>query len=245
MKYGILAKTSPAMWAAVGLSAALGSVAARAISVRRICPAQSLADALLVTDSLPGAPIATGLLPEQLMTSCASYLVQVNIAAAGQGLLGAQEDVAGRSRSASHSYSGAVSTVLTESAKDDQILTYAVNIPAVGEVRGTRRVGPLNLGHVPPTRTMMDTMQITLQDNYTVQMETDFQAAENVFLAHCRPSGPAVLRDNHGNTARIFLNNDGQVTGTVTRDSHIVGRIEGTASSQLSLRPSLISPEKP
>ncbi len=245
MKYGIYAKSSPALWAAVGLSAALGSFAARAISIRRICPAQSLADSLLLTESLPGATILSGQLPEELMTSCAAYLVQVTVAAAAQGLAGSQDDAAGQCRTATHSYTGATSTVLTESRKDDQVLTYAVNIPGVGEVRGTRQVGPLNLGHVPPVRKMMDTMQITLQDNYTVQMETDFQAAENMLLAHCRPSGPVVLRDNHGNAARIFLGTDGHVTGTITRDSHIVGRIEGTAPGQLSLRPSLIPPEKP
>jgi hypothetical protein len=76
-------------------------------------------------------------------------------------------------------------------------------------------------------------------------METDFVAAENMLLAHCRPIGAAVLRDNHGNAARIFLSTDGHITGAITRDSHIVGRIEGTVHGQLSLRPSLISPEKP
>ena len=116
---------------------------------------------------------------ETVLAACAAYVVDVAYRAAeGQGLPGVAEDPIGHSRTHRHPYTHAVTTVLTESHAPDHLLTYAVTLPEIGEVRGTRRVGALRVTGLSPARPAPDTVQITLTHDYTAQMETEFEIAD-------------------------------------------------------------------
>jgi hypothetical protein len=215
---------------AVGLAAVAvtGLVAVRYMGVRNINSAERLADALLNTDALRNA---AGKLPDvtaSVLGTCAIYAVNVAFRAAeGVGTLGSGEDPVGEVRTATHPYTGASVTVLTESNSPDHLLTYSVTIPDVGQVSGTRRIGATKVASVPPARPEADTIQITLKEDYVALIETEFQIAEYVFTGKTRLYGALNLRDNQGNAGRLNIGYDGNVSGTVTREAKVVGRFEG------------------
>lgn len=213
------------------------ALVARLYGARRYNGAERLAEALLETERLTAAARSLPNASETVLAACAAYLIQVAYRAAeGQGLTAGIEDPIGYSRTHRHPYTQAVTTVLTETHAPEHRLTYAVNIPDVGEVRGTRKVGGLRVTGLSPSRPAPDTAQITLPHGYTAQMETEFEIAEYLVTGQTRLFGAATLRDNQGNVGRINVGFDGTVTGTITRDAHIVGRFEGKVSQNITFR---------
>ncbi len=234
-------KTEPAQWLLLGVGVAAAAAAARIFSVQRICGAQMLADALLHTDPLQNTVRADMSLPEEKLAACAGYLAAVVFAAAHSGLAGGVDDYAGQVRNATHSYTEAAATVLTESTSPDQVLTYTVQIPGVGEVRGSRTLSAIHFRSGLPMRSAPDTMQITLQEDYVAQIESLFCMQENLLTGQAKPYGSAILRDNRGTVGRLYIAPNGGVSGAVTRDARVVGRLEGTAPSGMVFRPHLLN----
>ena len=214
-----------------------GVAGLRLLAARKINGAERLAEALLDTEKLNEAQRSLPEASETVLAACAAYVVGVAYRAAeGQGLAGVSEDPIGHSRTHTHPYTHAVTTVLTESHAPDHLLTYAVNLPEIGEVRGTRRIGALRVTGLSPARPAPDTVQITLTHDYTAQMETEFEIADYLVMGHTRVFGSATLRDNKGNVGRINIGFDGTVTGTITREARVVGRFEGKVSTGVTFR---------
>jgi len=161
-------------------------------------------------------------------------------AAAGEGVTA--EDPEGYSRTHEHPYTHATVTVLTEKHAPEHLLTYAVDLPDVGEVRGTRRVGAVHPAGLTPARPAIDTAQITLPHGYTAQLESEFEIADYLVTGQTKLFGAATLRDNRGNVARLNIAYDGGVSGTITRDAHVIGRFEGKVSTGVTFRQYEIGP---
>jgi len=234
----LLAKKPNAGHIALAVSAAVGTVAiARYFSARKVNGAERLAEALIDTDSLKEAAQKLPDASEAVLAGCATYLIRVAYrAAAGQGAATGLEDPIGNSRTLSHSYSKAIATVLTESHSPDHMLTYAVMIPDVGEVRGTRRVGSMKISGLSPARPAPDVAQISLKDDYTAQLESAFEIADYLVTGRTRLFGTAMLRDNRGNVGRVHIGFDGAVTGTITREAKVIGRFEGSLADGARFR---------
>ena len=214
-----------------------GVAGLRLLGARKINGAERLAEALLDTEKLNEAQRSLPEASETVLANCAAYVVGVAYRAAeSQGIGGVSEDPIGHSRTHNHPYTHAVTTVLTESHAPDHLLTYAVNLPEIGEVRGTRRIGSLRVTGLSPARPAPDTVQITLTHDYTAQMETEFEIADYLVMGHTRVFGSATLRDNKGNVGRINIGFDGTVTGTITREARVVGRFEGKVSTGVTFR---------
>jgi hypothetical protein len=221
--------------------AGLGVVAMRYAGVRRYNGAERLAEALLDSDPLHDAARSLPEASETVLAACATYLVSVAYRAAiGEGV--AAEDPIGHSRTHEHPYTHATVTVLTESHAPEHLLTYAVNLPDIGEVRGTRRVGPIHTAGLTPARPAIDTTQITLPHGYTAQLESEFEIADYLVIGQIKLFGAATLRDNQGNVARLNIAYDGGVSGTITRDAHIIGRFEGKVATGVTFRQYEIGP---
>jgi hypothetical protein len=214
-----------------------GLAGLRLLAARKINGAERLAEALLDTEKLHEAQRGLPEASETVLAACAAYVVNVAYRAAeGQGVAGVMEDPIGHSRTHRHPYTHAVTTVLTESHAPDHLLTYAVTVPELGEVRGTRRVGSLRVTGLSPARPAPDTVQITLTHDYTAQAETEFEIADYLVTGRTRLFGSATLRDNRGNVGRINIGFDGTVTGTVTREARVVGRFEGKVSTGVTFK---------
>lgn len=210
-----------------------GLVAARYIERRHINGAERLANALLDTGKLTNAARTLPDSTECVLAACAAYAVNMAYRAAeGVGSAGGEEDPIGYSRTHTHPYSHVVATVLTEANAPEQLLTYAVTIPDVGDVRGTRRVGAVNAG-LPPTRPTPDAIQFSLADEYSAQFESEFEVGEYLVLGRTRLTGAATLRDNRDNVGRLNIAPDGAISGTITRNARVIGRFEGNAAHGL------------
>ena len=218
-------------------SAAAAAVAARYYTTKNINCAETLSESLLDTDRLKDAVRDIPEMSEGLLAACAAYFTQFAARVAeGQGMPGSSEDIPGFSRTKQHPFTHSIATVITEENTPEQKLTYAVVIPSIGEVRGTRRTQNIRLALFPPSRPVFDTLQITLPNDYTAQIETELLMTESLSSWQTRLYGTAVLRDNRGNVGRFHIAMDGQITGAVTRDAHVIGRFEGKAPSDFRFR---------
>ncbi|MCW3100043.1 MAG: hypothetical protein JWL77_5661, partial [Chthonomonadaceae bacterium] len=105
-----------------------------------------------------------------------------------------------------------------------------------------RRVGMLQITDFVPAHATPDTVQIVLTGGYTAQIETDLNTAENMIVGKDRVFGSLALHDNQGNAGHIKVGFDGTLSGTITRDSRIIGRFEGKISEGLRFTPYQLSP---
>jgi hypothetical protein len=225
-------------------TAALTSVVAvRYFGSRKASAAERLTEGLLETTRLH---TAIGHLPDAshlALAECGGYLLNVALRAApGVGIARGDDDPIGSSRTQTHSFTGTTATVRTEAAAPDRTINYAVTIPDIGEVRGIRRVGALQMEGFVPAHATPDTVQIVLTDGYTAQIETDLHTAENMIVGKDRVFGSLALHDNQGNAGHIHVGFDGTLSGTITRDSRIVGRFEGKIAEGLRFTPYQIPP---
>ena len=68
-------------------------------------------------------------------------------------------------------------------------LNYTVIVPDVAEVRGIRRHGPLTLDELLPAYAVPETAQISLQDGYTAQIESDLHVTDAFVTGKARMYG--------------------------------------------------------
>jgi hypothetical protein len=236
-------KISPKATLALLSAAGVALVASRYFSSRKISAAERLAEALLDTERLRDGAQKLPDHSEAVLAACAGYLVNLAYRAAeGVGLASGLEDPVGYSRTHSHPYTHATATILTEANGPEHLLTYAVTIPNVGEVRGTRRVGALHMSGMTMARPAPDTLQITLPEGYTAQLESEFETPEYLLIGRNHVFGAATLRDNRGNVGRLNISYDGTIAGTVTRDARVIGRFEGKAQHGLYFKQYQLEP---
>jgi hypothetical protein len=230
--------------ALLGTAALTSVVAVRYFGTRKAGAAERLTEGLLDTTRLQ---TAAGHLPDAshlALAECAGYLLNTALRAApGVGIARGDDDPIGSSRTQTHSFTSATATVRTESAAPNRTINYAVTIPEVGEVRGIRRIGALQLSGIVPAHATPDTVQIVLTNSgYTAQIEADLHTAETMIVGKDRVFGSLALHDNQGNAGHIQVGFEGNVTGTITRDSRIIGRFEGKLSEGLRFTPYQIPP---
>ena len=215
-----------------------GIVGARYLSTRKVSAAERLADVLLDTEPLREAARSSPDRPEARLAACANYLVDVCYRSAeGWGIGTGANDPIGHTRTATHRYTQASSSVLTEAHVPEHVLNYSVNIPDIAEVRGIRRHGPLALNGILPAYPVPETAQISLPDGYTAQMESDVHVTEAFVTGKARLFGAVTLRDNQGNVGRINIGTDGVINGTITRDARVVGRLDGRLGDAIEFKP--------
>jgi len=221
--------------ATIGLTSA---VALRYFSNRKATSADRLTEGLLDTARLQ---TAVGHLPDSshlALAECAGYLLNVaQVAASGVGIRRGDDDPIGASHTQTHSFTGTTATVRTEAAAPERIINYAVTVPEVGEVRGVRRIGLLKMNGLVPVHDTPDTVQIVLTDLYTAQIEADLQAVDTMNVGPDRVFGDLALHDNQGNAGHLKVGFDGTLSGTITRESRIIGRFEGKISEGLRFTP--------
>ena len=223
-----------------------GLVAARYFGAKKVGAAERLANALIDTGRLTGATVYSSSSPETALAECAAYLINVSVgASSGMGRAGGAEDPIGHSRSVRHPYTHVSATVLTESTGSTQVLTYSVDLPDGGAVRGTRTVRPQRLSGLTMARPTPDTVQISLGDDYSAQLESEFEATDYLITGKNQVFGTATLRDNRGNVGRLNVGRDGVISGTITRDARVVGRFDGAAATGVNFQRYQIPPEQP
>jgi hypothetical protein len=214
-----------------------GVAAARLLSGRKEDPAQRFTEALLATERLREAAKQMPDASERLLAACAAYLLDVAYhSAEGLRARGGTEDAIGKSRTRVHPYTHAAATVLTEALAPEHVLTYAVTLPEAGEVRGTRHVGGLHISGLAPARPLRDTTQIALEDGYTAQLESELEIGEYLVTGRTRLFGQMTLRDNRDNVGRLHIGYDGAVSGTITRESRVIGRFQGRITDGLQFK---------
>ena len=225
-------------------TAALTSVVAvRYFGSRKACAAERLAEGLLETTRLQAAADHLPDASHLALSECAGYLLGVALrAASGVGVARGDDDPIGFSRTQTHNFTGATATVRTEAAAPDRTINYAVVVPDVGEVRGIRRIGALEMTGFVPAHATPDTVQIVLANGYTAQIEADLHTAENMIVGRDRVFGALALHDNQGNAGHIQVGFEGTLSGTITRDNRIVGRFEGKIAEGLRFTPYQIPP---
>src|SRR5438309_390874 len=181
-----------------------GIVGARYLSTRKVSAAERLCDALLDTEPLREAARDLAGKSEARLAACAKYMVDVCFRSAdGWGIGTGANDPVGYTRLKTHRYTQGAASVLTEAHVPDHVLNYTVNVPDVAEVRGIRRHGPLTLNGLLPAYAVPETAQISLQDGYTAQIESDLHVTEAFVTGRARMYGALTLRDSEGNVGRL------------------------------------------
>ena len=239
----ILSRASTGGVIALATLALGGIVGARYLSTRKISAAERLADALLDTERLREAARDMADRPESRLAACASYLAEIGYRSAeGWGIATGANDPIGYTRTKTHRYTQAAVSVLTEAHVPDHVLNYTVNVPDIAVVRGVRRHGPLGLNAMLPSYAVPETAQITLEDGYTAQVESDLHVTEAFVTGRARLFGVMTLRDDQGNVGRLNVGTDGVIHGSITRDARIVGRFEGRLGDVIGFKPYQIEP---
>ena len=224
--------------AALATLVAGGLIGARFFKTKRVSTAERMTEALLNTETLKSGLTALPDHSEKLLASCADYFVNMcRNAAEGVGMSNGQSDPQGHTRLHSHKFTGAVASLITESIAPEQVLSYNVLIPGVGEVSGTRNVGGIRISGIFPVYPTPETAQVQLEGGYTAQLESALDVTDALLTGKARIQGSVMLRDNFGNVGRLNVASDESITGTITRDSRIVGRFEGNLSNRLRFTP--------
>ena len=231
-------KASTLGFAAVAALAAGGLIGARYFSLKKVSAAERMTEALLDSHPLKTACETPLTLSEKRMALCAEYFLTMNRRASeGVGVANSQKDPEGHNRVHSHKFTGAVASLVTESNSPEEVMSYSVSIPGVGEVTGTRHVGAMRMAGVYPVYPTPESIQIQMEGGYTAQIESELQVTDTLLTGKARLVGVVILRDSEGNVGRLNVGNDESISGTITRDSKVVGRFNGNLPGNLHLTP--------
>lgn len=215
-----------------------GLVGARYLGTRKVSSAEQLADALLETEALREAALTEIGRPDLRLAGCVNYLLAVaQRSAGGYGFATGANDPEGYSRSQTHRYTQATAQVVTESHAPNHALTYSVTIPEAGSVRGTRSHATLQMNGILPVYPITETVQITFNDGYVAQAESDMKMTEGFLTGNARQFGTITVRDGYGNVGRLHISTDGVINGTIMRGSQIAGRFQGRLGSGVNFHP--------
>jgi hypothetical protein len=237
MLNGILRRVVGA--AVVAGGAALATGAARYAGSKRINAAQKLGEALLDTLRLEDAARYAENETEAALAACAAYLVNTAHQAAA-GISGPPTlDPIGFERKVQSDRGAAVASVITTAHEPESRWQFEVDLPGVARVTGSRRLCSSKFSGPKVHMRTPDTVAIRFDNGYSASIESDMEFASNLLQLvgpATRVFGTASLSDNRGNVGRLRIEPSGEVSGTITRGSAIVGRFEGSLEEGLTFR---------
>lgn len=238
MLNGILRRVIGA--AAVAGGAALATAGARYVGSKRINAAQRLGEALLDTHELEKAAGFSASESEAALAACAAYLINMAHQAAA-GISGPPTiDAIGFERKIKSEKSHATATIITTAHEPEARWQFDVEVPGVARISGSRRLKSSRFTGPKVHMQTPDTLSIRFENGYFASIESDLEFSGNL-LAIAGPRtqifGSASLSDNRNNVGRLQIAPSGEVSGTVTRGTEIVGRFEGSLSEGMTFRP--------
>ncbi len=225
--------------AVVAGGAALATGAARYAGSKRINAAQKLGEALLDTVRLDEAANYADKESEAALAACAAYLVNTAHQAAA-GISGPPSlDPIGFERKVQSERSAATASVITTAHEPESRWQFDVEVPGTARVTGSRRLSSSKFAAPKVHMRTPDTVAIRFENGYSASIESDMEFASNLLQVvgpTTRVYGTASLSDNRGNVGRLRIESSGEVSGTITRGSSIVGRFEGSLADGLTFR---------
>src|SRR5579872_99504 len=226
---------------AVAGGAAVATAGARYAGSKRINAAQRLGEALLDTSRLEEASRYTANESEAALAACAAYLINVAYHAAA-GIAGPPTvDAIGFERKIKNERSGANATVITTAHEPEARWQFEVESPGVARISGSRRLISSRFTGPKVHMRTPDTVSIRFDNGYFASVESDLEFSGNLLAVPLSRSqtqvyGSASLSDNRGNVGRMKIEANGDVSGTVTRGSEIVGRFEGSLAKGVTFQ---------
>ncbi len=230
--------------AAVAGGAAVATAGARYVGSKRINAAERLGTALLDARHLEDAAQYGITESENALAGCAAYLINVAHQAAA-GITGPPAiDAIGYERKIGSDRGGATATVITTAHEPEARWQFDVEIPGVARVSGSRRLSSSRFSGPRVHMRTPDTISIRFDNGYFASIESDLEFNGNLLIT-ARPRtqvyGSASLSDNRGNVGRMRIEPSGEVSGTVTRGTEIIGRFEGSLAEGVTFRQYLAS----
>jgi hypothetical protein len=225
--------------AIVAGGAAAATAGARYAASKRINAAERLAEALIDTGRLDEAAEISGAEPEGALAACAAYLINTAYNAA-IGITGPPTvDQIGMERRARSERGDVTATVVTTAHEPESRWQFDVDASGVARVSGSRRLTSSKFVGPKVQMATPDTLSIRFNNGYYVNIESDLQFSSNLLQmvgAKTRLFGSASLSDNRRNVARLQIDPNGEISGTCTRGTDIVGRFEGSLSEGITFR---------
>ncbi len=229
---------------AVRMAVLAGGAAAATAGVRyagskRINAADRLGRALLDTERLLDASQYSDTESEAALAACSAYLVNVAHQAA-VGISGPPAlDPVGFERTVRSDDSTATAIVTTTAHEPESRWQFEVTVPAVVRVTGSRRLTSSRFSGPRVKMSTPDTVSIRFENGYSARIESDLEFASNLLQVvgpRTQITGAVHLSDNRSNVGRLQIDHNGEVTGTITRGSNIVGRFEGSLESGITFK---------
>jgi len=225
--------------AAIAGGAAVATAGARYMGSKRINAAQRLGEALLDIEQLEKAARYTAAESEAALAACAAYLINMAHQAAA-GISGPPTiDAIGFERKIRSEKSGATATIITTAHEPEARWQFDVEVPGIARISGSRRLKSSRFSGPKVHMQTPDTISIRFENGYFASIESDMEFSGNL-LAVTGPRtqifGSASLSDNRNNVGRLRIEPNGEVSGTVTRGTEIVGRFEGSLAEGVTFR---------
>jgi hypothetical protein len=225
--------------AIVAGGAAAATAGARYAASKRINASEKLGEALLDTERLADAKRCGPAETESALAACAVYVINTAHRAAA-GITGPPTlDPVGFERTVKSDHGGGSAIVTTTAHEPETRWQFEVTIPDVGRVSGSRRLTSSKFAGTKVRMSTPDTVAIHFDGGYSVRVESDLEFT-SALLKMVGPVtqiyGTAHLSDNRDNVGHVKIEQSGEVTGTVTRRSDIVGRFEGSLSEGVTFK---------
>jgi hypothetical protein len=219
--------------------AAAATAGARYVSSKRINAADRLGQALLDTQRLLDAAQYSDTESEAALAACAAYLVNVAHQAAA-GISGPPAlDPVGFERTVKSETSPASAIVTTTAHEPESRWQFEVTVPDLARVTGSRRLTSSRFAGPRVKMSTPDTVSIRFDNGYAARIESDLEFASNLLQVvgpRTHVTGAAHLSDNRNNVGRLQIDQAGEVTGTITRGTRIVGRFEGSLTEGVTFK---------
>ncbi len=225
--------------AVVAGGAAAATAGVRYVGSKRINAADRLGRALLDTERLLDASKYSERESEAALAACSAYLVNVAHQAAA-GISGPPAlDPVGFERTVRGDDTSTTAIVTTTAHEPESRWQFEVTVPGVARITGSRRLTSSRFTGPRVKMNTPDTVSIRFENGYAARIESDLEFTSNLLQVvgpRTQVSGTAHLSDNRSNVGRLQIDPDGEVTGTITRGSHIVGRFEGSLDSGITFK---------
>ncbi|MCC6727829.1 MAG: hypothetical protein IT208_00655 [Chthonomonadales bacterium] len=229
---------------AIGLAAVAGGAAAatagaRYVGSKRINAAERLGTALLDTERLEQAAAFATAEPEAALAACAAYLINTAHQAAA-GISGPPAvDAIGFERRIRSDRGSSSATVVTTAHEPESRWQFDVDVPGVARVSGSRRLTSSRFTGPRVHMKTPDTVSIRFENGYAANIESDLEFTANLLQVvgpRTQVFGTAQLSDNRQHVGRLRIDPSGEVSGTVTRGTAIVGRFEGSLTEGVQFK---------
>jgi hypothetical protein len=224
---------------AVAGGAAVATAGARYAASKRINAAERLGEALLDTQRLEEASRYTANESEAALAACAAYLINTAYQAAA-GIAGPPHiDAIGFERKVTKKGSDTVATIVTTAHEPESRWQFEVEVPCVARVSGSRRLKSSRFAGPKIHMSTPDTVSIRFENGYSVNIESDLEFSSNLLPfggPRTQLYGTANLSDNRRNVGLMRIEPNGEVSGTITRGTDIVGRFEGSLLDGVTFR---------